>query len=139
MDPWRLATPHPLRSRAVGLLVPLLDERMQMPLHHGPMEQADGVGAVGNPACGDVVTVYVRLHGDVVEEARFESMGSPFQLATASVLCDVACGRTIAEVLSMGSRPVIDRLDGLPRAKYHLARLALDALQLAVTDAQDGG
>lgn len=111
---------------------------MRTPLHHGPMAAADGVGAVGNPACGDVVTVHVRVHDGAVTEASFESMGSPFQLATASVLCDVAKGRSMDDVLVMTARPVIDRLDGLPRAKYHLARLAVDALQAAVRDAQGG-
>lgn len=110
---------------------------MRTPLHQGPMRGADGVGAVGNPACGDVVTVHVRVRDGTVTEATFTSMGSPYQLATASVLCDVAQGRSLGDILAMTARPVIDRLEGLPRAKYHLARLAVDALQLAVADVKD--
>jgi nitrogen fixation NifU-like protein len=110
---------------------------MRDPTHFGKLDNPTGVGAVGNPACGDVVTLQVRLRGDTVEIAVFESIGSTFQLATASVLCDVVVGMPANDVLAMSARPVIDRLEGLPRAKYHLARLALDALQLAVTDALD--
>ncbi len=117
----------------------LLEARMADPTGHGVLEDADGVGAVGNPACGDVVTFHVRVRGDVVEEASFESMGSPYQLATASVLCDVAIGQSISEILGMSAKPIVEKLDGLPREKFHLARLALEALQLAVTDAQDAG
>ncbi len=108
---------------------------MESPLHHGRMAEADGVGAVGNPACGDVVTVFVRLDAGRITDARFDSMGSPYQLATASVLCDVLAGKTPEEVLAMSARPVVDLLQGLPREKYHLARLAVDAAQLAVRDA----
>lgn len=108
-----------------------------MPLHHGTMDDAHGLGAVGNPACGDVVTVYVKAEEGRVHKATFDSMGSPYQLATASVLCDVLQGMTFPEVLAMSAKPVVERLDGLPRAKYHLARLAVDAAQLAVMDAQN--
>lgn len=115
----------------------MLQDRMETPLHHGPMRDPDGVGAIGNPACGDVVTVYLRVMDDRVVQASFDSMGSPYQLATASVLCDVLEGMSLQEVLQMSARPVVDRLDGLPREKFHLARLAVDAAQLAVTDALD--
>lgn len=113
----------------------MLQQRMAEPLHHGVLDGASGKGAVGNPACGDIVTVYVRMEHGAVMDATFTSMGSPFQLATASVLCDVARGMTPDDIAAMSARPVVDRLDGLPREKYHLARLAVDALQLAVTNA----
>lgn len=101
------------------------------------MAEADGEGAVGNPACGDTITVYVRMAGGAVQDATFTSIGSPYQLATASVLCDVLVGRGVDDVMAMSARPVIDRLEGLPREKYHLARLALEAAQLAVTNATE--
>lgn len=106
---------------------------MAAPRHHGDLPDATHVGAVGNPACGDVVTLYLRIgEDDVVEEARFESIGSPYQLATADVLCDCVTGETVAEAEARGPECVLKRLPDLPEGQRYLARLAIDALRRAL-------
>ncbi len=114
--------------------VSLLQERMTNPPHHGPLEQATGVGAVGNPACGDVVTMYLAAPEGRVEDASFDSMGSAFQLATASVLCDCILGQTLDELRARTPTCIMERLPDLPENKRYLARLAIDALMRAVDD-----
>lgn len=110
----------------------LLKERMQHPRHLGAMPDADAVGAVGNPACGDVVTIYLRFAGDRIDEARFESIGSAYQLATASVLCDCVLGETALEARARGPGCVLKRLPDLPERYQYLARLSIEALQRAL-------
>lgn len=114
--------------------VSLLEERIRTPLHQGIMHDADAKGAVGNPACGDVVTVYLRIRDGRIEAASFESIGSAYQLATASVLCDCIAGQTVDEASARGPNCVLKRLPDLPTNKRYLARLAIDALQRAFAD-----
>lgn len=112
----------------------LLADRMHDPIHLGAMPDADAVGMVGNPACGDVVTVYLRVDGDVIHAASFESVGSAYQLATASVLCDHLVGRSLADAGHESADAILEALPDLPRNKHHLARLAVDALERALAD-----
>lgn len=123
------------RPQGRWVTVSLLQDRMAAPRHHGPMSDATHVGAVGNPACGDVVTLYVRLADDRIQAASFESIGSPYQLATADVLCDCIQGQAVADALRRGPDCVLDRLPDLPAKQRYLARLAIDALHRAF----DGG
>lgn len=128
----------PFRRPGTWWAVSLLQERMQHPAHHGRLEDATGVGAVGNPACGDVVTLHIRCEpptedGEVVA-ASFESMGSAYQLATASVLVDCVVGGTAHQARERTPDCVLKRLPDLPRNKRYLARLALEALGRALDD-----
>ena len=112
----------------------LLDERMRDPVHMGPLPDATGHGEVGNPACGDVVRFHVRTGDGIVQAARFESVGSAYQVAAASVLCDCVIGQTVEAARSCDEEEVLRRLPDLPRNKHHLARLAVDALRRALQD-----
>ncbi len=114
--------------------VALLDERMAHPTHQGSMADATGVGAVGNPACGDVITLYVKVVEGVIAQASFESTGSAYQLATASVLCDCITGQTVDEARRRRMDCITDRLPDLPTNKQYLARLAVDAVSRALDD-----
>lgn len=121
----------------------LLQDRMRHPVHHGRLDGATGVGAVGNPACGDVVTLHLRCDppdddGTVVA-ASFESMGSAHQLATASVLVDCIVGGTVDAARHRTPACILEKLPDLPRNKQYLARLALDALKRALEDQQRRG
>ena len=109
---------------------------MRRPKHEGRMSDADGVGAVGNPACGDVVTVYLRVRDRVIQDATFESTGSAYQLATASILCECVIGSGVDSAKAQAPPCVLDRLPELPGNKRHLAYLAIDALQRAIADAE---
>lgn len=106
---------------------------MHDPVHQGSLPDATHVGAVGNPACGDVVTFHLRVREGRIEAASFESIGSAYQLATASVLCDCVTGQDVEAALARGPDCVLKRLPDLPERQRYLARLAIDALQRALT------
>jgi len=93
---------------------------------------------VGNPACGDVITIYIRLDGDKIAQAGFQSMGSVYQLATASVLCDCVTGQTIVEARARTPTCILEKLPDLPERHRYLARLALEAMQSALSEAEKG-
>ncbi len=116
----------------------LLEQRLRDPPHLGPLADATAVGAVGNPACGDVVTLHLRIEGDRILAAGFESMGSAYQLATASVLCDCVEGLTVAEARELGPSCVETRLPDLPQKVRYLSRLAVEALARALDAHQRG-
>lgn len=105
---------------------------MRHPQHEGPMEDATVTGVVGNPACGDVLHLHLRMDGDIVQSASYESLGSVYQLATADVLCDCIEGRDLASAKKRSRFCVLEKLPDLPRNKQYLARLAVDALQRAI-------
>ncbi len=107
---------------------------MQHPRHQGRLHDADGVGSIGNPACGDVVTIYLRIVDGTIQDARFESTGSAYQLATASILCDCVVGEAVENAKVRVPPCVLDRLPELPANKRHLAHLAIDALRRAIDD-----
>ncbi len=110
----------------------LLQERIDEPLHLGPMASPSAVGAVGNPACGDVVTLYLRIDDGHIQSASFESIGSKYQLATASVLCDCVVGNDLATARARTPHCVLEKLPDLPARNRYLAHLAIDALRRAL-------
>lgn len=96
---------------------------MREPLHQGAIPHADAVGAVGNPACGDVVTLYLDIEDGVVRQAGFESVGSVYQLATASVLCDCVLGGDLRQARQRTPTCILERLPDLPaRHRYLIGR-----------------
>ncbi len=105
---------------------------MADPLHIGPMQSPSAVGAVGNPACGDVVTLYLRIDDGTITAASFESVGSRYQLATASVLCDCVLGQSIEDAQGRTPTCVLEKLPDLPARNRYLAHLAIDALRRAL-------
>ncbi len=129
---------HPYGEAAHWPDVTLLEQRLRNPPHLGSLEGATAVGAVGNPACGDVVTLYLRIEDGRIHAAGFESMGSAYQLATASVLCDCVQGLTVKEARDLGPGCVETRLPDLPQKVRYLSRLAIEALGRAL-DAHDRG
>ncbi len=112
---------------------------MRDPVHQGALPDADAVGAVGNPACGDVITLYLRIRDGAVAQAGFESVGSVYQLATASVLCDCVLGQDLSGARLRSPTCVLERLPDLPQRHRYLARLAIEALQRALDQFERGG
>jgi len=112
---------------------------MRTPLHQGAIPHADAVGAVGNPACGDVVTLYLGIDDGVVRRAGFESVGSVYQLATASVLCDCVLGGDLRQARERTPDCVLEKLPDLPARHRYLARLAVEALGRALDQYERGG
>jgi nitrogen fixation protein NifU and related proteins len=112
--------------------VGLLEERMRTPRHLGPLAGGHASGSKGNPACGDVLTMHLRIAGGRIEAASFESIGSAYQLATADVLCDCVVGERVREARRRGPDCVLELLPDLPEHHRYLAHLAIEALHRAI-------
>lgn len=104
------------------------------PRNIGEISDADGVGTVGNPACGDTTTVYIRVKDGRITDIKFKTFGCAAAIATASMTTKLALGKTLDEALAMSRNDVADALDGLPPVKMHCSNLAADALHAAVEE-----
>ncbi|WP_407416268.1 Fe-S cluster assembly scaffold protein NifU [Methanobrevibacter sp.] len=97
------------------------------------MEDADGVGTVGNPTCGDLMTIYIKVNDDeVIEDISFQTFGCGAAIATSSMITELAVGKTLDEALDISRNDVAEELDGLPPIKMHCSNLAADGLQAAI-------
>ncbi|MEW6082794.1 MAG: Fe-S cluster assembly scaffold protein NifU [Bacillota bacterium] len=104
------------------------------PRNVGEMEDADGVGQVGNPVCGDVLRLAIKVKDGRIEEARFMTFGCGAAIATSSVLTEMVKGMSLEEAMEVTNRMVAGALGGLPPVKMHCSNLAADALQKAIED-----
>lgn len=102
------------------------------PRNSGEMKDADGVGTVGNPTCGDLMTIYIKVKDDVIEDISFQTFGCGAAIATSSMITELAVGKTLEEALKISRNDVAEELDGLPPVKMHCSNLAADALQAAI-------
>ena len=104
------------------------------------MEDADGIGEVGNPACGDMMKLYIKIDikddQEYVSDIKFETMGCAAAIATSSMVTDLAKGKTIKEVLEITNKDVSHQLGGLPPIKEHCSNLAEEAIKAAIKDYQ---
>jgi nitrogen fixation NifU-like protein len=100
----------------------------------GKIENPDGVGKVGNPVCGDVMVMYLKIKDDVIEDAKFETFGCGAAIATSSMATELIKGKTIREALSVTNKAVAEALGGLPPHKMHCSVLAEEAIQAAIND-----
>ena len=97
-----------------------------------PMEDADGVGQVGNPTCGDLMTIYIKVEDDKIADISFQTFGCGAAIATSSMITEIAVGKTLDEALAISRNDVAEELDGLPPIKMHCSNLAADRLQAAI-------
>jgi nitrogen fixation protein NifU and related proteins len=104
------------------------------PRNMGEIEKADGVGEVGNPACGDVMKLYLKIEGDIIVDAKFKTFGCGAAIASSSMTTELIKGKTIDEALSISNEAVAEALGGLPPAKQHCSVLAEEALKVALED-----
>jgi nitrogen fixation NifU-like protein len=104
------------------------------PRNVGEIENADGIGKVGNPVCGDVMNLYIKVENDVIIDAKFKTFGCGAAIATSSMVTELVKGKTIDEAMSLSNRAVAEALGGLPPIKMHCSVLAEDALKLAIED-----
>lgn len=104
------------------------------PRNVGEIEGASGVGTVGNAKCGDIMKVYLKINGDVIEDAKFKTFGCGAAIATSSMATELVIGKTINEALLITNKTVMEALDGLPPEKVHCSCLAEEALQSALWD-----
>lgn len=113
----------------------LLDH-FRNPRNVGQMSNPDGTGKVGNPQCGDLMELYIKVEGDVIVDAKFMTFGCGAAIATSSMVTEMVRGKTIEEALKISNKTVADALDGLPPNKIHCSVLAEDALKSAIEDFQ---
>ena len=104
------------------------------PRNSGIIENASGEGTVGNPTCGDLMTIYIVDDNDVIQDIKFETFGCGAAIATSSMITEIAKGMTVDEALEITRNDVADALDGLPPIKMHCSNLAADALTEAIKD-----
>lgn len=113
-------------------------EHFNNPRNQRKMEEPDGVGKVGNPACGDVMWLYIKVsdrgEDSVIEDISWETFGCTAAIATSSMITDIAKGKTLEEAVEITNRKVADELDGLPPVKMHCSNLAADGLIEALYD-----
>ncbi len=107
-------------------------DHFQNPRNVGEIEDADGVGTVGNPTCGDLMTIYIKVKDNVIEDVKFKTFGCGAAIATSSMITEMAVGKTIEEALEITRNDVADELEGLPPVKMHCSNLAADALHAAI-------
>ncbi len=104
------------------------------PRNVGEIENADGVGEVGNPACGDMMRLYLKVEGGKIVDARFRTFGCGAAIASSSMLTEMIKGKTIEEARAITNRHVADALDGLPPVKIHCSVMAEEAVKSALED-----
>lgn len=104
------------------------------PHNVGEISNADGVGEVGNPQCGDMMYIYISVKDDILTDVKFKTFGCGAAIATSSMVTDLAIGKTIQEGLKITRKDVADSLGGLPPQKMHCSNLAADALHEAIHD-----
>ena len=104
------------------------------PRNVGEIEDADGVGEVGNPVCGDMMTIYIKVEDGRLTDIKFKTFGCGAAIATSSMITEMAMGMTIEEALEITRDSVADALDGLPPVKLHCSNLAADGLHAAIED-----
>jgi nitrogen fixation NifU-like protein len=109
-------------------------EHFRNPHNVGEIKDADGIGTVGNPVCGDMMTMYIKVKDDRIEDIKFKTYGCGAAIATSSMTTDLAKGKTIDEAEKISRGSVAEALDGLPPVKMHCSNLAADALHEAIKD-----
>ena len=109
-------------------------EHFANPRNVGEIEDADGIGEVGNPVCGDMMTIYIKVDDGKLTDVKFKTFGCGAAIATSSIITELAKDKTIEEALSITRDAVADALEGLPPAKMHCSNLAADGLHAAIQD-----
>lgn len=112
-------------------------EHFNNPQHAGVIEDADGVGEVGNPTCGDMMTVYIKVKDDIIQDVKFQTFGCVAAIAVSDMVSALAKGKTLAEAQKITKKAVAEALGGLPPQKMHCSNLGADALALAIQNYQE--
>jgi nitrogen fixation NifU-like protein len=98
------------------------------------MENPDGIGQVGNPVCGDIMKMYIKVHNNVITDVKFQTFGCGSAIATSSMATELIKGKTLDEALKLTNVAVAEALDGLPKIKMHCSVLAEEAVQASIDD-----
>lgn len=109
-------------------------EHFASPHNVGEIPDADGIGEVGNPTCGDIMRMYLKIVDNRIVDIKFKTFGCGAAIATSSMVTDLVRGMTLEEALQVSNRSVADALGGLPANKLHCSNLAADAVHAAIED-----
>ena len=109
-------------------------EHFMNPRNVGEIKDADGVGTVGNPVCGDMMTFYIKVKDNRIVDIKFKTFGCGAAIAVSSMISEMARGKTLEEALKISNKDVAEELDGLPANKMHCSNLGADALHKAIED-----
>jgi nitrogen fixation NifU-like protein len=102
------------------------------PRNVGEIDDADGIGEVGNPVCGDVMTFYIKVENDIIVDVKFKTFGCGAAIAVSSMVSEMAKGKSIKQAMKITNQTVVDQLGGLPNQKLHCSNLGADALHKAI-------
>lgn len=109
-------------------------EHFKNPRNVGEIENPDGVGHVGNPICGDIMELYIKVNDGTITDAKFKTFGCGAAIATSSMITELVKGKSINDALAISNRAVVEALGGLPPVKMHCSVLAEEALKSAIED-----
>ncbi len=107
-------------------------DHFRHPRNVGVIENPDGIGHVGNPICGDIMELYIKVKNDVIVDAKFKTFGCGAAISTSSMVTELVKGKTVKEALKISNRAVAEALGGLPPIKMHCSMLAEEALKKAI-------
>ena len=112
-------------------------DHFQNPRNVGKMDDADGIGEVGNAKCGDIMKMYIKVNDGVISDVKFNTFGCGSAIATSSMATEMIKGKKIEDALELSNKAVVEALDGLPTHKIHCSVLAEEAVKAAVKDYYD--
>ncbi|MDY7035284.1 MAG: Fe-S cluster assembly scaffold protein NifU [Thermodesulfobacteriota bacterium] len=112
-------------------------DHFRNPKNVGVIDNANGKGEIGNPLCGDMMTIYLNVKDEIIDDIKFQTFGCGAAIAVSSMLTEIAKGKTIEEAKKITNKDVAEALDGLPKNKLHCSNLGADALQAAIRDYED--
>lgn len=114
-------------------------DHFRNPRNVGVIENADGVGEVGNAKCGDIMKIYLKIENGIIVDVKFETFGCGSAIASSSMATEMIKGKPVAEALTISNKAVAEALDGLPAHKMHCSVLAEEAIRAAIKDYYDRG
>jgi nitrogen fixation protein NifU and related proteins len=109
-------------------------DHFENPRNVGELSDANGIGEVGNPTCGDITKIFLKIEDNIIKDIKFKTFGCAAAIASSSMLTEMAKGKTIDEALQITDEAVAEMLDGLPAQKMHCSNMAADAMHAAVAD-----
>lgn len=109
-------------------------DHFQNPRNVGKMDDADGIGEVGNAKCGDIMKMYLKIENDIIQDVKFETFGCGSAIASSSMATELIKGKPVAEAMQLTNKAVAEALDGLPDYKMHCSVLAEEAIRSALDD-----
>lgn len=112
-------------------------DHFQNPRNVGKIEDADGVGEVGNAKCGDIMKIYLKIEDGIIVDVKFNTFGCASAIATSSMATELIKGKPVSEALTLTNKAVVEALDGLPPVKIHCSVLAEEAVKAAIKDYYD--